>query len=361
MKFPHLNGRAEALASELDIKPDVAEWLAVAALHAGCFLRAQYSAARETHRVGTERSVKSLSKQKLIVETPVEEIGLLCRITSKAVYRSLGEADSRHRREASWPVMCRRLLSLDYVIDHPGLPWLATEAEKLACFEQLGIQQAELPFREYRGAAIGGFVRRYFANKHPIAVDAEAKTAVFVYADSNERSPQGLRSWRAEHGPLWAALYRQGFRLKIVHAGRDPKLAGSVRRVFEGWARDAASEREVSRMKRELERLEKALLNDDDYVLDEYGGFSRAFRRSAELKGRLKHKIAVAGYKADYEVWLSKRIPAKDAWQNRLGPRRAKAQAKAQVANKEGIISNSAKKRHIAVGNLILSDDFGEP
>ena len=358
MKFPHLNGRAEALASACDIKPDVAQWLAVVALHAGCFLRAQfyhYSKLEYVRaRKSAERLVKTLANRKFVVEFPVDEIGLLCRITNKAVYRSLGEADSRHRREASWPVVCRRLLSLDYVLDHPGLAWLPTESEMLTCFEKLGISREELPFREYRGAT--GSTKRYFANKHPIAVDPGAKTAVFVYADSNERSPQGVRSWRTEYGPLWSALYRQGFRLRIVHAGRDPKLAVSVRRVFESWAQDAASEREVSRMKRELERLRQALTRRDDYVLDEYGGFSRAFRRAAELQGRLKRKIAVAGYKADYEVWLSKRIPAPGAWQNRLGPRRAKAQA----ANKEGIISNSAKKRHITVGNLILSDDFCE-
>ena len=331
MTFPHLNGRAEALASEFGLKPDVAEWLAVAALHAGCFLRAQYCGCFNVQRQRTAELMLDLSGRKLVVETPVEEIGLLCRITNKAVYRSLGEADSRHRRLPGWPVMCRRLLSLDYVIDHPGLPWLATEAEKLACFEQLGVSREELPSREYRGADNVGFVRRYFANKHPVAVDPGSKTAVYVYADSNERSPEGVRRWRSEHGGLWAALYRQGFRLRIVHAGRDPKLAGSVRRVFEGWGRDAASEREVSRMKRELERLQQALRRRDDYVLDEYGGFSRAFRLSAELKGRLRRKIAVAGYKADYEVWLSKRIPAPGAWQNRLGPRRAKAKAQAQA------------------------------
>ena len=41
MTFPHLNGRAEKLADSLDLPAELAEWLAVAALHSGCFLRSQ--------------------------------------------------------------------------------------------------------------------------------------------------------------------------------------------------------------------------------------------------------------------------------------------------------------------------------
>ena len=35
----------------------------------------------------------------------------------------------------------RRLLSLDYVLEHPGLPWLPTESEKVGAFKALGAAQ----------------------------------------------------------------------------------------------------------------------------------------------------------------------------------------------------------------------------
>ena len=54
----------------------------------------------------------------------------------------------------------RRLPSLDYVLEHPNLPWLPTEAEKVAAFEALGIDRGILPQRVYRGAA--GNLRRTF-------------------------------------------------------------------------------------------------------------------------------------------------------------------------------------------------------
>ncbi len=333
-RFPHLNGRDEKLAAECGLDPDAAEWLALVALHSGCFLRVQHYCYSQVDRKAMTRKARSLLKRNLIVEMSVKDLGLLCRVTSKKVYRVLGSADGshRHRRHAGWPVMYRRLLSLDYVLDFPELPWLPTEEEKLASFDRLGVPRADLPFREYRGADNVGRTRRYFANKHPIAVDTSAKTAVFVYADSNEQSPQGVKSWRDEHAPLWAALYRQGFRLTIAHAGRDEELARSVRNVFKGWAGDAASEREIVRMRRDLGRLERALEDNDEHVLDEYGGFSRALSYAGELEGRLERKVEVAGYKADYEVWLSRRIPAKGEWRNLLGARHAEVQVAEEEA-----------------------------
>ena len=62
----------------------------------------------------------------------------------------------------------RRLLSLDYVIEHSDLPWLPTEHEKIAAFEALGIERGLLPVRVYRGAARS--TRRYFPVKLPVAL-----------------------------------------------------------------------------------------------------------------------------------------------------------------------------------------------
>ena len=39
----------------------------------------------------------------------------------RGIYRALGAEDIRHRRDASEEVLLRRLLSLDYVLEYPGL------------------------------------------------------------------------------------------------------------------------------------------------------------------------------------------------------------------------------------------------
>ncbi len=46
-------------------------------------------------------------------------IDCVCRIFSRSIYRALGVEDIRHRRTASEAVLMRRLLSLDYMLEHP--------------------------------------------------------------------------------------------------------------------------------------------------------------------------------------------------------------------------------------------------
>ena len=63
MTFPHLNGRAEKLADSLDLPAELAEWLAVSALHSGCFLRSQlqvYGGYDEEYRVSLTRVIRKL-------------------------------------------------------------------------------------------------------------------------------------------------------------------------------------------------------------------------------------------------------------------------------------------------------------
>ena len=309
MTFPHLDGRARKLADALDLPLDLAEWLAVSALHSGCFLRSQlqfYGGYDVEDRVYTFRIIQRLTERQLITETSEDSLGLLARVTNKSVYRFIGADNIRHRRLASWPLMFRRLLSLDYVLDHPQLPWLPTEEEKIACFDQLGIDRANLPHRVWHGAV--GQTIRLFANKHPIAVDPRSKQAWFVYADSEEKSPQGVRSWRNEHAALWSYLFRLGFRLSIIHASFNLRLEESVSRVFSSWKNQPESTVSRTEIERELARVQQAIQSNDKAALKVYGGFNGALHASAALNDRLDEHSNLAAYSASYSTWLSERI-----------------------------------------------------
>ena len=161
----HLRGREQAL-EPFGWKERKAEWIALACLHSGAFTRAQATRFLDTHHERARRLVHALIAHGLAAEETVPRvrgIGRVCRIFSRGLYRALGAEHIRHRRTASPGVLMRRLLSLDYVIEHTGLPWLATEHEKVGAFEALGIEPASLPVRVYRGAA--GTTRRYFPLK----------------------------------------------------------------------------------------------------------------------------------------------------------------------------------------------------
>ena len=129
--IPHLRGREDAL-EPFGWNPEDTAWVAMVCLNSGVFTRGQYSAFFRTHRVRAHRFVQSLVDLKLALEEPIPVISpqnraTACRITYKGIYRALEIPNVRHRRAGDPAVYLRRLLSLDYVIEHPQLEWLPTE------------------------------------------------------------------------------------------------------------------------------------------------------------------------------------------------------------------------------------------
>ena len=177
----HLKGREQALAA-LGWTGREAEWIALVCLHSGVFTRAQFCHYFNTKRMTALRFVKALIDRKEAVESEwpvVNGGGKSCRISGKAVYRALGVENIRHRRKANRSVVMRRLLSLDFVLEHPGLNWLPTEGEKAEFIEGLGVHSNLIPRRIYYGSV--GAQKRYFALKLPVAGGAD--TVTFAYVD----------------------------------------------------------------------------------------------------------------------------------------------------------------------------------
>ena len=147
----HLQGRQKAL-EPLGWTGRKAEWIALACLHGeGVFSRAQLAFYLQISRWQALRFVRSLVTKGFAAEDTLEN-QKVCRIFRRRVYQALGTEDIRHRPVSSREILLRRLLSLDYVLEHPGLPWLPTESEKVAAFKALGIERRHLPLRVYRGA-----------------------------------------------------------------------------------------------------------------------------------------------------------------------------------------------------------------
>ena len=231
----HLQGR-EAALEPFGWTGRQAEWIAFACLHSGVFIRAQWSRFLDAHPEQVRRGVHALIAQGAATEETVpgiKGIGRVCRIFSRQLYRALGAEDIRHRRSASEAVLMRRLLSLDYVLEHPGLPWLPTESEKVGAFEALGIERRILPSRLYRGAA--GNTRRYFPLKLPVALEAER--ALFVYVEPGHDTTTALRSWGEAHLGLWQALSERGRSVEVVAVVRTLEEFARARSILERLGR----------------------------------------------------------------------------------------------------------------------------
>ncbi|MDE2752658.1 MAG: hypothetical protein OXI83_08795 [Gemmatimonadota bacterium] len=174
--------------------------------------------------------MQALTERRLVTEETVGGLKV-CRVCARGVYRVLGAEDVRFRRITSSEVAVRRLLSFDYVIKHPGLPWLPTESEKVGAFEALGIDRSLMPVRVYRGAA--GGARRYFPRGMPVALNS--RRAVFVHADPGYDTSTALHSWRDRYKRLWEALREDGLSVEAVGVACARRPLDRARTILGNW------------------------------------------------------------------------------------------------------------------------------
>ena len=295
----HLKGRERALAP-LGWTGREAEWIALVCLHSGVFTRAQFCHYFNTQRMTALRFVKALIEQGAAVETDVIAFnggGRTCRISGKGIYRALGVENIRHRRKANRSVVMRRLLSLDFVMEHPGLNWLPTEGEKVEFIEGLGVHSNLIPRRIYYGAVRAQ--KRYFALKLPVA--GGDKTVTFAYVDPGRDTTGELNSWGAAHGPLWDAIRAKGRRVEVIAIGAELDMVLRADRVLQLWA--AAEPGKVIEgltVKQEIELLERALDRQDLELFDQYGGMQEAINRYIALgklpEAELAEGVSIDGY-----------------------------------------------------------------
>ena len=295
----HLKGREQALEAHGWTGRE-AEWIALVCLHSGVFTRAQFCHYFEAHRSAARRIVRTLVTRKEAVETNVIAFnggGKTCRISGKGIYRALGVENIRHRRKANRSVVMRRLLSLDFVLEHPGLNWLPTEGEKVEFIEGLGVHSNLIPRRIYYGAVRAQ--KRYFALKLPVA--GGDKTVTFAYVDPGLDTTAELNSWGAAHGPLWDAIRAQGRRVEVIAIGAELDTVLRADRMLQLWA--AAEPGKVIEgltIKQEISAIKEALHSDDEKFITQYGGMQGAVERYKELmtlpEVKLAKGVSIDGY-----------------------------------------------------------------
>ena len=308
----HLRGRERKL-EPLGWTGQEAEWIALVCLHSGVFTRAQFCHYfDDAHRWKAGRFVRTLVDRRAAVESkwPLLNGGARTyRISSKAIYRALGVEDIRHRREASKPVVMRRLLSLDFVLEHPGMNWLPAEPEKVEFFQKLGLPRRLIPRRIYYGVA--GNQKRYFALKLPLAADP--KTVTFAYVDPGHSTATELCSWGAAHGPLWDAVRSKGRQVRVIGIGVENVNLDRTARVLEAWAAaEPGTPDEGLTVKQEIKAITYAMKGKDNNFLAPYGGFGKALQRLAALQRLPEAKVTEGVSIDDYSTWRAVRFADRD-------------------------------------------------
>ena len=309
--IPHLRGRQHAL-EPFGWTPEDTEWVAMVCLNSGVFTRAQYTAFFNAHHSRAQRFVQSLITLKLASEESIpgswpQTRSLACRITYKGIYRALAIPNVRHRRATDYPNYLRRLLSLDYVIDHPQLEWLPTETEKVDFCTHYGVPLSLLPRRLYGGAARR--VTRYFPLKLPVA---GGTTCTFVYVDPGNDTPSEFRRWGLAHEHIWTTLRQRGWKIHVAAAAVTREAERRARNILERWAKDLdgirGGEWREPELREEFETLSRALDHPDPESLQPFGGYETAHQRYLELKDSLAKPLPYNIRIDTFELWRSQRI-----------------------------------------------------
>jgi hypothetical protein len=166
--------------SEFGFTERQARFLVTVMLHSGvCLLRQYSSFAGIVHGQKTRKFFAKLVRLRYASAYPCRHNrGRVFQVHHKALYRAIGETDSRHRRPLSPSRVVHGLMLLDAMLAEPELKWLATDAEKLAHLAALtGTAAGRLP---HLSSAAASSEPHFFPDKFPIAVDLKGRV-VFLY------------------------------------------------------------------------------------------------------------------------------------------------------------------------------------
>lgn len=187
-----------------------AEFLALAALHSGYFLRRQYCAFLNRHFGSVDDALVS----KVIELRHAREINLrfhrkLYSIHSKSLFGALGEIDNRNRRLHEPQTIKARLMGFDHVLATQNVNWYPTETDRVSLFTgRLGIDKSHLPLRCYPSRRGGPATLRWFVDKPPIFTGTADRTVGFCFADPGYHTGDPFVSFLKDYRPLFARLER---------------------------------------------------------------------------------------------------------------------------------------------------------
>ena len=219
----------------LGYSPEEAEFLCLAAVHSGYFVRRQFNDFMGRGRGGgAQRFVEKLLGRHHARSTRYRLNQVIYHIRAKKIYNRLGQSDNRNRREKAPLTIKRKLMSLDFVLAHRCERFLPTEFEKLAYFTgERGVALSDLPARRYPSRRSGASTDRYFVDKLPVYVTASdaslcSPVVHFAYIDEGAETLQGFETFLHQY----QRLFRGVGTIELVYAATGTPRLQEAGRCF---------------------------------------------------------------------------------------------------------------------------------
>jgi hypothetical protein len=214
-----------------------ARFLVTVMLHSGVCVPRQYARFAGTaygHNV-TKFFYKLTERGYATASDCLHNRAALYHVHHQALYRAIGQAQSRYRRPVSARQTIDRVRLLDGVITNPELVWLPTEEEKVAFFNLMApsLPPERLPHITVGKTSAGRL--HLFPDGLPIGVGSNGRV-VFLYLVTSPFDTD-LRRFLQRHAELLRAL--PGWTLQLLFVRR----AAGMMSAFENVAREELTER----------------------------------------------------------------------------------------------------------------------
>jgi hypothetical protein len=278
--------RIDAVA-KLGFTPRQAGFLVSVALYAGVCLSRQYATFNGIAWGQVVRDFFAmLVKRRFAKPYPcARQRAHIYHLHNKALYRAIGEPDSRLRRPVALARAVERLMVLDAVLADPELVWLGAERDKVAHFTATtSLSEGDLPRAVFRSGTSATV--RYFPDRFPIGCHPDGRAPVFLYL-VRAWDPFDFRSFLQRHAALLRALPEWRIHLLV-----PPHLEGAQQ------AHQIACWNELATP------LEPDALDELRWYFDRRRALGNAAADSDEERYRRAHvKFSQPRYRALYRQW----------------------------------------------------------
>jgi hypothetical protein len=233
-----------------------AAFLRLAGLHSGFFLRRQYCQFTGIRggRVDTELVEKLLTKDHATAVAGCHKT-VIYHLGARPFYAALTAGDNRNRRIRPAVSIKNRLMGLDYVLDHPGPRYLATEQEKISYFTRsLGIAPTDLPSKSFRSPGADNSTTRFFVDKHPIFLreeDASSSVVGFCFVDEGLATCSRFEAYLHQYRGLFSQLAS----FEVIYVAASRNLFWEAENLFKAFARGVRRDNRASLAVDDLARL----------------------------------------------------------------------------------------------------------
>jgi len=217
-----------------------AQFIELAALHSGYFVRRQFTTFINQPRGGIAAAfLQKLLDQRHATAYVCRPQAHLYHLSAKPLYTALGQVDNRHRRRRPALGIKAKLMALDYVLARRADRFLPTEQERVEYFDRLGIERRLLPQAIYRPRERGTSTARYFVEKFPLSVqDSDASRVVTVtYVDAGDYTMDSFETFLERYSGLLRALPR----VRLVHVSDSKHHVDAARARFMSWRQAGAT------------------------------------------------------------------------------------------------------------------------